>query len=100
MDMQRLEGNLPNVLCNHARYNADVMAKFMPLNTHFVSMLRNPMDYFATIFKQLDITKRMGIDGPNAFEEFALDTKRFLKRAIQKKRFIVSKVGYIFSLLL
>lgn len=90
MDMQRLEGNLPNVLCNHARYSGDVMAKFMPLNTHFVSMLKEPVDYFATVFEHLNIAKRMEIDHHKPFEAFALDTKGFLKQAIRKKRFFVS----------
>ncbi|CAB4021837.1 galactose-3-O-sulfotransferase 2-like [Paramuricea clavata] len=102
LDMQRLEGNLPNVLCNHARYSGDVMAKFMPLNTHFVSMLREPVDYFATVFERLDIAKRMEIDHHKPFEAFALDTKGFLKQAIRKKRFFDSmnllKNGMFFDL--
>ena len=91
--MKRLEGNLPNVLCNYARYDATVMTEFMPLSSHFVSMLRNPMDYFATVFEQLDVRTRMEIDGQNPIEAFALNTRKFLKQAIHKKRFFVSKVA-------
>ena len=98
LDLKRLEGNLPNVLCNHARYDAAVMTEFMPLSTHFVSMLRNPMDYFVTVFEELDVQTRMEMDHQNPIEAFALNTKKFLKDAIRKKRFFVSKVD-IFSFL-
>ena len=88
--MKRLEGNLPNVLCNHARYEANVMGKFMPLNTQFVSMLRNPVDYFVTVFEELDVRKKMAINHQNPFEIFAKETKRYLKDAIRRREFFVS----------
>ncbi|XP_028394032.1 galactose-3-O-sulfotransferase 2-like [Dendronephthya gigantea] len=102
MDMRRLEGYLPNVLCNYARYNAKVMTKFMPLSTQFVSMLRNPVDYFATVFSQLDIAKRMEIEGEKPFDKFVLNIKRFLVQTKQKRRFFDSmnllKNGMFFDL--
>lgn len=92
MDMRRLAGDLPNVLCNHARYNNDVMTKFMPMNTHFLSILRDPVDHFHAVFSELDIARRLEIDSKKPFETFARDTGKFLKNAIENKRFFVSKM--------
>ena len=91
MDIRRLRGHLPNVLSNHARYNADVMEYFMPDATHYVTILRNPIDYFATLYEKLDIAKRM-VKGemPNSFEDFVVNIKKYLQNAIKQKRFSVS----------
>ena len=91
MDMRRLRGNLPQVLCNHARYNPDVMGKFMQFNTHYVTILRNPVHHFMTVFKKLDISERMHTTvSLNPLETFVLNPKRYLNEAIQQKRFFVS----------
>lgn len=104
--MRRLQGNLPQVLCNHARYNPDVMGKFMQFNTHYVTILRNPVHHFMTVFKKLDISERMHTKVlSNPLETFVLNPKRYLNEAIQQKRFFVSNeqthiVRYTINLIL
>lgn len=97
MDMQRLDGNLPNMLCNYARYNAKVMTQFMPVSTRFVSMLRNPLDHFVSVFEQLNIGKRfLEMKPEKSLRTFVLNAKVFLKQAIRKGQFYVSRFLHMY----
>lgn len=90
MDIMLLDGTLPNILCNHARFNGDVMDEIMQSQTAFITILRDPVSHFEVTFRNLDFQEilEMG-DQQYPFLKFLENPRKHIGRAIQRKRFKV-----------
>lgn len=45
----------PNILSNHARFNSAPLRELMPKGTQYVTILRNPLTQFSSLFKFMDL---------------------------------------------
>ena len=85
-----LGGALPNILCSHARFNADVMDEIMERQTAFITILRDPSTLFESTFRNLDFAHVLEMEQhPDAYSVFLEDPKEHVRRAVQMKRFKV-----------
>ena len=55
-----LNGTVPNILCNHARFNHDVMSDIMPSDSFYVTILRHPVAQFESAFSYLKLADILG----------------------------------------
>ena len=87
-----LDGTLPNILCNHARFNGDVMDEIMQPQTAFITILRDPVSHFEVTFRNLDFTEILEMeDLPHPYLTFLENPRKYIGRAIQRKRFKVTR---------
>lgn len=87
-----LDGTLPNILCNHARFNSDVMDEIMQPRTAFITILRNPVTQFEATFRNLDFAGVLEMeDDPQPYLTFLENPRKYIGRAIQHKRFKVNR---------
>ena len=85
-----LDGALPNILCNHARFNGDVMDEIMPPRTAFLTIVRDPMSHFDLTFRNLEFAEVLEMEGvPHPHLVFLENPGKYITRAIQHKRFKV-----------
>ena len=92
LDIMLLDGALPNILCNHARFNSDVMDEIMQPHTAFITILRNPVTQFKATFRNLDFAGVLEMeDVPQPYLTFLENPRKYIGRAIQHKRFKVSR---------
>ena len=91
VDIMLLDGTLPNILCNHARFNSDVMDEIMQPRTAFITILRDPVSHFEATFRNLDFAEVLEMeDFPQPYLTFLENPRKYIGRAIQHKRFKVS----------
>ena len=96
IDISLLNGSLPNIICNHARYNGDVMDNIMTPGTVYVTMLRNPATQLETTFHNLRFADLLGIeDSDDPLGTFITNPKVYIQNVIKQKKFKVR----IFNLL-
>lgn len=96
MDIMLLDGILPNILCNHARFNGEVMDEIMQPQTAFITILRDPMSHFEVTFQNLNFADILEMeDLPHPYLTFLKNPGKYIGRTIQHKRF---RVGYCFKL--
>ena len=94
VDIMLLDGILPNILCNHARYNGEVMDEIMQPQTAFITILRDPMSHFEVTFQNLNFAEILEMeDLPHPYLTFLENPGKYIGRTIQHKRF---RVGYCF----
>ena len=90
VDIMLLDGALPNILCNHARFNGDVMDEIMPPRTAFLTIVRDPMSHFEVTFRNLEFAEVLEMEGvPHPHLVFLENPGKYITRAIQHKRFKV-----------
>ena len=86
-----LDGTLPNILCNHARFNGEVMDEIMQPQTAFITILRDPTSHFEVTFQNLNFAEILEIEEhPHPYLTFLENPGKYIGRTIQRKRF---KVG-------
>ena len=91
VDIMLLDGTLPNILCNHARFNGEVMDEIMQPQTAFITILRDPVSHFEVTFQNLNFAEILEMeDLPQPYLTFLENPGKYIGRAIQRKRF---KVG-------
>ena len=68
----RLFSKVPNILCSHARFNKKPMNWLFPRETSkYVTILRNPVDNFESVFNFAQLGKQFGFgDNLDALEKF------------------------------
>lgn len=85
-----LDGALPNILCNHARFNGDVMDEIMQPQTAFITILRDPVSHFEVTFRNLGFKELLELENfPHPYLSFLENPRKYIGRAIQRKRFKV-----------
>lgn len=88
VDMMLLDGLLPNILCNHARFNGDVMDEIMQPHTAFITILRDPVRHFEATFQNLDFARILEMENlPHPYLKFLENPRKYISRAIQHGRF-------------
>ena len=87
----RLVTKTPNILCSHARFNKKPMNLLFPKETsRYLTILRNPVDNFESVFNYMQLGKRIGLGhNPDSLKLFlnrngvAFQTMRKLKNEWQ-----------------
>lgn len=65
------EGVRPNILCHHGRYDRATLARIMPRDTVYVTILRHPLSQYESTFNYMGFGKLLGIqDKTNPLEHF------------------------------
>ena len=57
VDLWRLDGDTPSILCNHARYNRPTIQLIMRKGAKFITILRNPVDQYESTFSYMEFAK-------------------------------------------
>eukprot|EP00795_Rhopilema_esculentum_P002149 gene2149-17736_t len=74
-----INGSVPNILANHARYNSKIMHSLMPNDTLFVTILRDPVTQFESTFSYMTLDKILGMDNSSdPLEKFFVDPQSVL----------------------
>ncbi|XP_048587739.1 galactose-3-O-sulfotransferase 2 [Nematostella vectensis] len=69
----------PNILCSHARYNRATLTSFMPNDTVYVTILRDPVTQFESTFSYMKFSELLGISNESdALETFLEKPKEIL----------------------
>lgn len=90
VDIMLLDGSLPNILCNHARFNGEVMDEIMQPQTAFITILRDPISHFEVTFHNLNFAEILEMeDLPHPYLTFLENPGKYIGRAIHRKRFKV-----------
>ena len=70
---------VPNLLCNHARYNRKVMSTLMPNDTLYITILRDPVTQFESTFSYMTLDKILGMENStDPLEKFFVDPQSVL----------------------
>lgn len=88
VDIMLLDGVLPNILVNHARYNGDVMDEIIQPHAAFVTILRDPVSHFEATFRNLDFAGILEMENiSQPYWTFLENPRRYIAKAIQHRRF-------------
>eukprot|EP00794_Sanderia_malayensis_P015008 gene15008-16557_t len=88
IDITLLNGSLPNIICNHARYNGDVMDNIMTPGTVYITMLRNPVTQLETTFHNLKFAELLEIgEVEDTLKTFISNPKVYIQNVIKRKKF-------------
>jgi len=88
IDITLLNGSLPNIICNHARYNGDVMDNIMTPGSVYVTILRKPATQLETTFHSLRFGDLLEIDGvDDRLGTFIMNPKVYIQNIIRRKKF-------------
>ncbi|XP_012718956.2 galactosylceramide sulfotransferase isoform X1 [Fundulus heteroclitus] len=68
-----------NIICNHMRFNAPEVSKLLPLDTSYITILRDPADLFESSFHYFGrlVPFTWKIPGDDKLTEFLLDPHRY-----------------------
>ena len=62
--VHHLDSKTPNILCSHARFNKHPMNRLFPKATSkYLTVLRNPVDNFESVFNYMQLGKPLGWGG-------------------------------------
>ena len=92
IDITLLNGSLPNIISNHARYNNDVMDNILNPGSVYVTILRDPVTQLESTFNNLEFGELLEVrNTTDQIYTFLLDPKFYIQGVIKRKRFKVSK---------
>ena len=90
MDLMLLDGQLPNILASHTRFNSDVINEIMSPNAAFITILRNPVYNFRSTFEHFEYARIMSLENyTDPLMTFLNNPKVHIQRAIKEHRFTV-----------
>lgn len=90
IDITLLNGSLPNIVANHARYNNDVMDNILHPGSIYVTILRDPVTQLETTFNNLGFGELLEIwNTTEKLQTFLDNPKFYIQRVIRAKRFKV-----------
>ena len=73
----------PNILSNHARFNPESFQELMPTGTRYVTILRNPLTQYPSLFKFMDLASVLNLNSNQkhwqAMEYFLNNSYNILK---------------------
>ena len=94
IDITLLNGSLPNIICNHARYNGDVMDNIMTPGSAYVTILRHPTTQLEATFNNLRFADLLEIHGTeDKLETFITNPKVYIQNVIKRKKFKVTNTA-------
>ncbi|XP_078000002.1 galactosylceramide sulfotransferase-like [Glandiceps talaboti] len=68
-----------NMFCQHSRFNLPEVMELMPDDTVFVTIIREPVAHFESLFTYYRICSRLGIRGPSKLEQFLRNPEKYYK---------------------
>lgn len=74
VDLFLLEHQYANILCNHARYNRPSMDAIMEQDSKYITILRNPVGQFESMFDYMEFSRYFRLNG------YPDPMRRFLRR--------------------
>ncbi|XP_031555483.1 galactose-3-O-sulfotransferase 2-like [Actinia tenebrosa] len=103
LDLSIHDGVLPNILCNHARFNGEIMDQIMPQGTVYLTMLRNPETLFESTFDHEHFTAMLDMfeyDDPigSFLENPKMHIEHVIKHNMFKDNLNLIKNGMFFDL--
>jgi galactosylceramide sulfotransferase len=73
------EGVRPNIICHHGRYDRETLARVMPRDTVYVTILRHPVKQYDSTFNYMGFKKLLAIqDKGDPLEKFLENPEKFL----------------------
>ena len=66
VDLGGLEGDTPNVLCNHARYNRATMQLIMKKGAKYITILRDPVYQYESMFSYMEFGNYLSLNHSKA----------------------------------
>ncbi|XP_065655669.1 uncharacterized protein LOC100209212 isoform X2 [Hydra vulgaris] len=88
IDITLLNGSLPNIIANHARYNNDVMDNILNPNSVYITIIRDPVRQLETTFNNLEFGALLEIEEKeDQLKMFLKNPKMYIQGVIQKNRF-------------
>ncbi|KAM9391419.1 galactosylceramide sulfotransferase [Pholidichthys leucotaenia] len=72
-------GTCFNIICNHMRFNAPEVAKLLPMDTSYITILRDPAELFESSFHYFGrvVPFTWKIPGDDKLREFLLDPDKY-----------------------
>ena len=93
IDITLLNGSLPNIISNHARYNNDIMDNILNPGSVYITILRDPVTQLETTFNNLGFGGLLQVTNTtDQLYKFLQDPKFYIQGVIKRKRFKVSKI--------
>lgn len=87
VDMYRLGQNYANFLTNHARYSRASMDAIMELDSSYVTILRNPVNQFESMFDYMELSKLFGLyNTSDPIRRFLLKPYEYLRNMTLTQR--------------
>ncbi|XP_066910241.1 galactose-3-O-sulfotransferase 2-like [Clytia hemisphaerica] len=88
IDITLLNGSLPNIVANHARYNNDIMDNILYPGSVYITILRDPASQLETTFNNLNFGSLLEIwNTTSPLKAFIDNPKFYIQRVIKRKRF-------------
>jgi len=88
IDITLLNGSLPNIISNHARYNNDVMDNILNPGSVYITILRDPVTQLETTFNNLGFGGLLQVTNTSdQLYKFLEDPKYYIRGVIRRKRF-------------
>lgn len=86
VDLWRLDGDTPGVLCNHARYNRPTMQLIMRKGAKYITILRNPLNQYESMFNYMKFNSFLQLnESKNPLGDFVKNPVPYLYK--MKKKF-------------
>ena len=90
IDITLLNGSLPNIISNHARYNNDIMDNILNPGSVYITLLRDPATQLETSFNNLGFGGLLQVTNTtDQLHKFLQDPKFYIQGVIKRKRFKV-----------
>jgi len=88
IDITMLNGSLPNIISNHARYNNDVMDNILNPGSVYVTILRDPVTQLETTFNNMGFGALLQVTNTtDQLLTFLKNPKHYIQGVIRRKRF-------------
>lgn len=88
IDITMLNGSLPNIICNHARYNNDVMDNILNPGSVYLTILRDPITQLETTFNNMDFGDLLQVTNTtDQLLTFLKFPKHYIQGVIRRKHF-------------
>ncbi|XP_078000004.1 galactose-3-O-sulfotransferase 2-like [Glandiceps talaboti] len=73
-----------NMFCQHSRFNLPEVMELMPDDTVFVTILREPVAHFESLFTYYNIGGKLRIREPSKLEQFLRNPEKYVQRRTYK----------------
>lgn len=88
IDITMLNGSLPNIISNHARYNNDVMDNILNPGSIYVTIIRDPVTQLETTFNYLGFGGLLQVTNTSdQLKKFLENPKYYIQGVVSRKRF-------------
>ena len=96
VDLWRLDGDTPSILCNHARYNRPAMQLIMRKEAKYVTILRNPVEQYESMFNYMEFNTYLQLNiSKNPLADFVENPVPVLYKMREKFRGIPESMNLV-----